>query len=145
MTYPPPHPIVTLCNAWAYTHPPPLALRNTWMTPHMPIPLQPPFLDFLCNFSHFRCSRYYFVSYLIQLRNSAHMSTNWYLYIMDDFPTPMPYWNWISFNFKCHLLAPFTSIRSNFDNGQNLILCSLKRCCKKCLLKISPCKPNPKT
>ena len=26
---PPPHPLVTLRNAWAYTHPPPLALRNT--------------------------------------------------------------------------------------------------------------------
>ena len=36
---------------------------------HMPIPPQPPFLDFLCDFPHFRCPSYSFISYLVQLRN----------------------------------------------------------------------------
>ena len=38
---------------------------------HMPIPLQSSFLYFLCDFPHFRCSSYYFISDLVQLRNSA--------------------------------------------------------------------------
>ena len=43
---------------------------------HMPIPLQPPFLD--CYFPHFRCPPYSFISNPVQLRNSvffnAHVS-----------------------------------------------------------------------
>ena len=38
---------------------------------HMLIPLQPPFLDFLCDFPHFRSPSF---SYLVQLRHSAHPS-----------------------------------------------------------------------
>ena len=30
---------------------------------HMPIPLQPLFLDFLCDFHHFRCPSYSFISF----------------------------------------------------------------------------------
>ena len=42
---------------------------------HMPIPLHPHFLDFLCcDFPHFRCPPYSFISCLVQLRNSAHPS-----------------------------------------------------------------------
>ena len=41
---------------------------------HMPIPPQPPFLDFLCHFPHFRYPSYSFISNLVQLRNSAHPS-----------------------------------------------------------------------
>ena len=41
---------------------------------HMPIPLQPSFLYFLCAFPHFRCPSYSFISDLVQLRNSAHPS-----------------------------------------------------------------------
>ena len=41
---------------------------------HMPIQLQPPFLDFLCDFPHFRCPPYSFISYLVQLCNSTHPS-----------------------------------------------------------------------
>ena len=39
---------------------------------HMPIPLQPSFLYFVCDFRHFRCPSYYFIYDLVQLRNSAH-------------------------------------------------------------------------
>ena len=35
---------------------------------------KPNFLDFLCRFPHFRCSSYSFISYLVQLRNSAYPS-----------------------------------------------------------------------
>ena len=42
---------------------------------HMPIPFQPPFLDFLCKFPHFCCPAHSFISYLVQLRNFAHQWT----------------------------------------------------------------------
>ena len=38
---------------------------------HIPIPHQPPFLDFLCDFPHFRCPPYSFIFYL---RTSTHPS-----------------------------------------------------------------------
>ena len=38
------------------------------------IPLQPTFLYFLCDFPHFRCPSYSFISGLVQLRNSARPS-----------------------------------------------------------------------
>ena len=40
---------------------------------HKPIPLQPPFLDFLCDFPHFRFPSFSFISYLVQPCNSAHL------------------------------------------------------------------------
>ena len=41
---------------------------------HMPISLQPPFLNFLCDFPHFRCPSYSFISYLVQVSITAHPS-----------------------------------------------------------------------
>ena len=41
---------------------------------HMPIPLQPSFLYFLCDFPNFSCPSYSFISDIVQLRNSAHPS-----------------------------------------------------------------------
>ena len=46
---------------------------------HMPIPLQPSFLDVLCDFSHFRCPPYSFICFLVQLCNSAHPSKHYNL------------------------------------------------------------------
>ena len=41
---------------------------------HLPIPLQPLFLYFRCDFFHLRCPSYSFISDLVQLPNSAHPS-----------------------------------------------------------------------
>ena len=41
---------------------------------HKPVPLQPPFLNFLCDFPHFRYHPYSLISDFVQLRNSAHPS-----------------------------------------------------------------------
>ena len=41
---------------------------------YAPLPLQPLVLDLLCDFPHFRCPSYSFISYIVQLRNSAHPS-----------------------------------------------------------------------
>ena len=59
---------------------------------HMPIPLQPTFLDFLCDFPHFRCPSYYFISYLVQSCNSAHPSFSFLrppIYVNVPSSTPM--------------------------------------------------------
>ena len=42
----------------------PSFLRTVFLSPkHMPIPLQPSFLNFLCDFPHFRCPSYSFIYY----------------------------------------------------------------------------------
>ena len=40
---------------------------------HMPIPLQPPFLDFLCDFPHFCCPSYSLISYLVNWKRCSGM------------------------------------------------------------------------
>ena len=50
---------------------------------HKPIPRQPSFLDILCDFPHFRCPSYSFISYIFQLRNSAHPSKHYYFCVLQ--------------------------------------------------------------
>ena len=56
---------------------------------HMPIPLQPSLLDFLCDFPHFRCPSYSFISNLVQLRNSTYPYRSILIYATSNFfPVP---------------------------------------------------------
>ena len=55
----------------------------------MPIPLQPPFLYFPCDFFHFRCPSYSFISDLVLLRNSA-TSIVAFSFLRPPFYFPVP-------------------------------------------------------
>ena len=80
-----------------YHHPPSYVVFLS--SHHMPIPLQPPFLYNLCDFPHFRCPSYSFISDLVQLHNPAHPSSLSHLH----------------FNLFCFVLFPIWGRRIEFS------------------------------
>ena len=56
----------------------------------MSIPLQHPFLDFLCHFPNLRCPSYVFICYLVQLRNSICTSIVAFSFLRPPINFPVP-------------------------------------------------------